>query len=146
MMSSVATPPEGSQRELRARLADGLRRDDSHGRADVGAVSRSQVTSVTHRADAVLGLTGEHRANLHLGDSRVHQRLGLLFVDLLIAGDDRRRRTFGIETDLLGRPPSDNPVDERFDDLFADADVADRDTVGRAAIFLADDDVLRDVD
>ena len=53
---------------------------------------------------------------------------------------------FGIETDLLGRAPSDDAVDERFDDLLADANVADDDAVARAAILLANDHVLRDVD
>ena len=57
---------EGSQRELRARFADRLRGDDADRRADVGALAGGEIAAVAHRADAVLRLARQHRADLDL--------------------------------------------------------------------------------
>src|SRR5690606_28411425 len=59
-----ATDVEGTHRELRTRLADRLRRDDTDGLADVDHVATREVTAVAQRADAAAGLAGEHRADL----------------------------------------------------------------------------------
>ena len=56
---------EGTQRELRARFADRLRRDDADRLADVDALAGGEIAAVAHRADAVLRLAREHRADLH---------------------------------------------------------------------------------
>src|ERR1700761_6878014 len=45
---------EGTQRELRARFADRLGRDDADRRSDVDLITRGQVASVAQRTDAVL--------------------------------------------------------------------------------------------
>ncbi len=47
---------------------------------------------------------------------------------------------------ILGRAPADDAVVDRLDRLLADQDVVHGDAVGRAAVFLADDHVLRHVD
>ena len=52
------TGVEGPHRELRARLADGLRRDDPHRGADFDQPAASQVPTVALRADAQAQLTG----------------------------------------------------------------------------------------
>src|SRR5690606_5879970 len=52
---SGATDVERAHRELRARLADRLRRDDADGLAAIHAMTASEVAAVTLRADAVLG-------------------------------------------------------------------------------------------
>ena len=49
----------GAHRELRARLADGLRGDDAHGGADVDGASRGEVPAIALLADAILGPAGE---------------------------------------------------------------------------------------
>ena len=66
-----ATDVERTHRELRAGLADRLRRDDADRLADVDHVATRQVTAVAQRADAAPGLAGEHRADLHAVDAGV---------------------------------------------------------------------------
>ena len=44
---------EGTHRQLRARLADGLRRDDAHRVADLDELARRQIAPVAQPADAV---------------------------------------------------------------------------------------------
>src|SRR5205085_10927697 len=49
---------ERPHRQLRARLADRLRRDDPHGLADVDHLAARERPAVAHRAHADLGLAG----------------------------------------------------------------------------------------
>ena len=70
----------------------------------------------------------------------------LLLVDLLVLRNDCRRGALRIEPNLLGRASSNDAVDERFDDLLTDPNVADHDAVARAAILFTNDHVLSDVD
>ena len=53
---------EGTHRELRARLADRLRRDDADRIADLHQRARAQVPAVALLADAVARLAGQRRA------------------------------------------------------------------------------------
>ena len=142
---SHAAGVEGAQRQLRAWFADRLRRDDPDGLADVDRLAGRQIAAVAHRAHAILGLTREHRADLHVGDARGDDRFGLLFVDLFVARDDLGPRLLGI-FDIGRRTPADDTVVDRLDRFAADLNVGDGDAVGGPAIFLADDDVLRDID
>src|SRR5262245_43468020 len=70
---------EGTHGKLCARLADGLRRDDTHSIPSSGQSTIAQVASVTGRADAVWRHALEHRAAVDLsdagGDHRVHHIL-----------------------------------------------------------------------
>src|SRR3569833_3551145 len=68
-----AADVEGAQGELRAGLADRLRRDDTHGLADVDLVSAREVTTVTHGAYAVAGLAGDGRTQHHVIDAERFQ-------------------------------------------------------------------------
>ena len=63
-----AADVERAHRELRARLADRLRRDDADGFAAVHAMTARQVAAVALRADAVLRLAGDRRTHEHLVD------------------------------------------------------------------------------
>src|SRR5256885_6325554 len=51
---------EGAQRELRARLTDGLRRQNPDGFAQIHHVHGGEVAAVTHTTHAALRLAGEH--------------------------------------------------------------------------------------
>ncbi len=66
-----ATDVERAHRELGARLADRLRRDDADGLADVDAVAAREVAAVAHRAHAATRLAREHRADDDLFDAGV---------------------------------------------------------------------------
>ena len=56
---------EGAHGELRSRLADRLRRDDADRLAHVDRRSAREVAAVALAAHPVLGLAGQHRADLH---------------------------------------------------------------------------------
>src|SRR5207248_11122925 len=58
-----AADVEGAQRELRARLADGLRRQDADGFAQIHHVHGGEVAAVAHATHAALRLAGEHRTD-----------------------------------------------------------------------------------
>src|SRR6185436_1178326 len=49
-----STDVEGAERQLRARLSDGLSGDDAHGLADLDVLPGREVASVALRADAAL--------------------------------------------------------------------------------------------
>src|SRR5688572_2602697 len=63
-----AADMERAHRELRAGLADRLRRNDADGLAAIHAVAARQVAAVALRADTVLRLAGDRRAHEHLVD------------------------------------------------------------------------------
>ena len=95
-----AADVERTHRELRAGLADRLRRDDADGLAAVDAMTARQVAAVALRANAVLRRAGDRRAHEHLIDrvllelldgALVEQRAGLEH-DLVGARRQARRR------------------------------------------------------
>src|SRR5208283_5756401 len=66
-----AADMEGTHRELRARLADRLRGNDSDRLAKVDAVAAAEIASVAFHADALARLAGKHRANLDSLDAGI---------------------------------------------------------------------------
>src|SRR5690606_8293930 len=57
------TDVEGTHGQLRTRLADRLRGDDTDGLALVHQVAASQVTAVARGADTILGVAGDGRTH-----------------------------------------------------------------------------------
>src|SRR6185436_12276428 len=142
--SGHAADVERTERELRAGLADRLRRDDARGLAQVDHAAGRQVASVAFRARAARRLALEDGANRHLLDApALLDRLGHDLVDLL-AGTDETVARVRIH-DVLDRHASEHPVAERLDDLLALLEGADLEAVDRAAILDVDDHVLRHV-
>jgi hypothetical protein len=80
-----AADVERAQRELRARLADGLRGQDADRLAQVDRRHGRQVAAVAHAADAALRLARQHRADLDRLDAGVLDGVGRLLVDQLAA-------------------------------------------------------------
>ncbi len=134
---------EGTHRELRSRLADGLRRDDARGLAQLDQSAGSQVASVAHHADAALRFAGQHRANLHPLDTGSLHRARQVFGDFLVDVDDD---VAFVVLDLLQRDAAHDTVAQRLDDLARLHDGGDVDAIDRSAIVFADDHVLRHVD
>ena len=64
-----ATGVEGAQRQLRARLADGLGGDDADRLAQLDHAAACQVFAVAHAADAEARFAGERRAHKGLLDA-----------------------------------------------------------------------------
>src|SRR5439155_12285944 len=139
-----AADVEGPHRELRPRLADRLRRDDADGLSELDELARREVAAVALRADAAAARAGQDRPDLHLFDAGVLNVRRSVLVHLLVDVHDRVARE-GIG-DPLERDAADDAVAQRLDDLARLDDRARLDAVEGAAVDLADDDVLRDVD
>src|SRR5262249_19844864 len=139
-----AADVEGAHRELRARLADRLRRDDADGLAEVDHVATGQVAPVALHAHAAARLAGDHGAGLHALQARVFDVRHLCLVDLLVGVHDDVAGE-GI-ADVLERHAPEHAVAEALDDLAALDERRHLDAVERAAVLLRDDGVLRDVD
>src|ERR1022692_409888 len=133
---------EGTHGELGPRLADGLRRDDARGLAQLDQPAGSQVAPVTHHAHATFGLAGEHRTNLDALDTGCLHRARQVFGDLLVDVNDD---VAFVVLDLLQRDAAHDTVTQRLDDLHRLHDGGDVDAIDRAAIVFADDHVLRHV-
>src|SRR5438067_7014693 len=139
-----AADVEGPHRELRARLADRLRGDDADRLAQLGQPARAEVAAVAQHTDAALGITGEARADAHPLEARVLDLLRRLLDDLVVGLDDdlARQRV----ADVLRGHPAQDAVPERLDDVTALDERRGVDVLHGAAVVLADDHVLRDVD
>ena len=79
---------EGTHRQLRAGLTDGLRGHDADGLADVDQLAGRHRTAVAHRADAGARRAGQHGADLHLGDACGEQRVDRRVTQVVPTLDD----------------------------------------------------------
>ena len=135
---------EGTHRELGAGLADGLSRDDADGFARVDRLADGQVDAVAPGADAALGLAGQDAADEDPVDAVGLEHLG-------VGGHEH---VVGVEHDLAGGGVGDGhggipavDADSQGLDLLALLiDGGGPDALGGAAVVLADDDVLGDVE
>ena len=141
--SGRAADVERAHRELRARFADGLRGDDADGFAHLDEAAGGQVAAVAASANSAAGFASEHGANLHALDAGRLNRVGQLFGDFLVDLDDH---VAFVVLDLLERNAADNAVAQRLDFDAGFENRLDVNSVGRAAVELVDDHVLRHVD
>src|SRR5581483_59707 len=139
-----AADVEGAHRELRARLADRLRRDDADRLAEIDHVPPGEVAAVALAAHALPGLAGENGSDLHALEACFLDRRDLGLVDRVVRLDDdvAAERI----ADVVERDAAENAVAEALDDLAAFDERSHLDPVERAAVRLGDDRVLRDVD
>src|SRR5690606_23170251 len=82
------TGVERAHRQLRARLTDGLRRDDADGDTFLDEPPGRQRATVAALADAALRLAGERGAHERLLDAGLDDALRQLLGDLLVRTDD----------------------------------------------------------
>ena len=134
---------EGTHRELRARLADGLRCDDAGSLAQFDQAAGGQVAAVAHHADTALRFAGQHGTDLHPLDAGSLNRTRQVFGNFLVDIDDD---VAVVVLDLLERHAADNAVTQRFDDLAGFHDTGDVNAIHGAAVVLTDDYVLGHVD
>ena len=135
---------EGSHRQLRTGLADGLGRDDTDRLAGADGLARGKVHAVALRANAAVGLARKHRADLDGVDVELLHEVGILGGHHVILRNEDLVRA-GLHH-VVDRIAAVDALGELFDDLAVLADLADRDAAGRAAVVGADDDILADVD
>src|SRR6266513_978592 len=140
---------ERAQRELRARLADGLRRQDADRFAQVHHVHGGEVAAVAHAAHAALRLAGEHRADADRLDPRVLDRLRGLLVDQLPGLDQHLGSLVLVQlvriAHLVERHAAHQALAQRLDDVLAFLQRRHLEAEDGAAVFLGDADVLRHV-
>ena len=111
-----AADVERTHRELRARLADRLRRDDADRFADVDRRAAREIAPVALAADAVGRLAGQHRTDAHLlhaGRARSPRlpapSISVPRLTMTSCRDGSR--------DVLGRGAAEDARAERGDDL-----------------------------
>src|SRR5277367_2826260 len=139
-----AADVEGTHRELRARLANRLRGNDSDRLAQVDEVPAAEIASVAFHAHTLARLAGKHRANLDSLDAGIFDALDLVLVDHLVG---LHQHFVGERVaDVFERDAAEHAVAEAFDDLTAFDQRRHLDSVQRAAIVLDNDRVLRHVD
>ena len=139
-----AADVEGPHRQLRAGLADRLRGDDADRLAGVHLGAAGEIAPVALGADAVLGLAGERRADLHLDDARRLDEVGVALVDQVVAPEDHLA---GLRVEhVLRRDAAEDALGERGHDLAVRDRGARGDRAVGAAVVDLDDAVLRHVD
>nr|AHE14899.1 hypothetical protein asmbl_7 [uncultured bacterium] len=146
VLTRDTTGVEGAHRQLGAGLTDRLGGDDADRLADVHQLAGRERPAVAGGAGAQQRLAGEHAAHLDLGDTGVDQladedvtqvRAGLRD-QRAVRGDHVGGQRTGVHAGLDVRVTGD-------DAIVHGADRHDHAALG-AAVLLADDDVLRDVD
>ena len=134
---------ERAHGELRARLADGLRRDDAHGLALVDAIPPGQVSPIALRADAVAGRAGDGRSNQELIDGR-----GFQFPDRPLIQQRARlqHHRFGARRQYVNsRNPAENTFPQRLDHVTALHQGRHHQSFIGTAVHVRDHQVLRHV-
>ena len=139
-----AADMEGAHRQLRAGLADRLRRDDADRFAHIDDGAARQIAPIALAAHADLQLAGQHRADRHRVDAGPLDRVDRVLVDQPAGGEHDLARQRVEHVDRGAAP--ENAVGQRRDDVAALDDGAGQQAAGRAAILLGDDRVLRDID
>ena len=141
---SRAADVEGAHGQLRAGLADRLRRDDADRFAVVDRRAAGEIAPVALAADAVDQFAGQRRADLHFLDAGLVERLDMGLLHQRAALDDHLVGG-GIAHVIAGRAAED-ARGERGHDRAGIDDGAHLDAELGAAVVLRDDAVLRDVD
>ena len=141
------TGVEGAHRQLRAGLTDRLGGDDADGLADVDQLAGGERAAVALGAGADLGVTGQHRADLHLLDAGSDELVDLDVTEVPAGRDEHlpRRRVGDLDRRRAGvRRGLGVLVLDHATVVELDADPLGQTALG-AAVVLADDHVLRDV-
>jgi hypothetical protein len=110
-----AADVERAHRQLRAGLADRLRRDDADREAELDQLAGREVAAVALGAAAAPRRAGEHRADADLLDARSWIAGRRRLVELLVLLDDQLARE-RID-DPLERDAADDALAQRLDDL-----------------------------
>ena len=144
VLAGHTTGVEGPHRQLRAGLADRLSGDDADGLAELDRTTGRQRTAVAECADAELGVAREHAADAQAADRRIVAQCRHLGVaDDGVARDDRAVGELRV---LQQRTAEQLRLEVAAPVGGVGADVLHPHAEARAAVVLADDQLLRDVD
>ncbi len=135
---------ERTHGQLRARLTDGLGGDDADRLAGVDRLADGQVDTIALGADTAARLAGHDAADLDFLNAVLLEHLGIIGHEHMV-GVEEHLTGLG-RHDGLGRVAAVDALAEALDLLSLVEHGAGHDAVGRAAVGLADDDILRNVD
>src|SRR5262249_14873512 len=139
-----AADVEGAHGQLRARLADRLRGDDPDRFAVVDRRAAGEIAAVALAADAVDELAGQRRADLHLLDASLMNRLDVALLHQRAALD--QHLVGGGIADVVAGDATEDARAERGHHGAGVDDGAHLDAKLGAAVIGRDDAVLCDVD
>src|SRR6202022_36405 len=139
--SGDTTCVEGTHRQLGTRLADRLGCDDSHRLTNLNQLAGGQVATVASAADALAGLAHEYRPHLDR-DARGDDLPRGVVADGLSGSD----QDLAIHRDVLSGDTAGDLLEQRVVLGAFRRDVAQPDSIPGAAVLLAHDHVLGDVD
>ena len=134
---------ERSHRQLRTRLADGLRRDNADSFADIDRCAARQIAPVAGRADAVFAFACQYRTDFDLFDAGFFNFVHVVFVNQL-AFRNQNFAVFRIE-DVFLRRTAEDALADGGDNVAAVNDRTDDNAAFGAAVGFGNDDVLRHV-
>src|SRR6516165_2237246 len=137
-----AADMEGAHRELRAGFTDRLRRDDADRFTHIDRSSSGEIAAIALRADAILRLAGENRADLHLLDAGRIDAINMRLLDHFTRVDDGR--AVGI-SQLFRSRTAENARCQRGHNVARIDDRPHTDTILGTAIDRRDDRILSDV-
>ena len=138
------TDVERTQRQLRTRLTDRLRGDDTDHLTFLYHPVGSQVTAITFRANTLLRLASKYGTDLDTLDRRILDLLRRLLADLLARLDENLA---GDRVDnVVNRDTTQDTLVEGSDHLLVVLQLRTYQTTQRTAILLVDDHVVRNVD
>ena len=135
---------EGTHGELGARLADGLGCDDANSLACIGRQTGCQVDAVAAGTHTDFRLAGEHGADEHLVDASRFQHGRILGHEHMVSAEEHLAR--GRIGDGSRREAAANGSAEVLHQLASVINGSCPDAVFGAAVHLADDHILADVD
>src|SRR5690554_1494709 len=138
-----ATDMEGTHRQLRAGLTDGLRGDGTDGFTDVDQATTREVAPVAQRANAAHGVTGKRRANPNTLQTGVLDACRNIVDNL---GVDIGQQLVVLVPDGLKRDAPKDAVAQGFHDLAALIQRRHRHTVQGATVVLHNHAVIGHVD
>ena len=139
-----ATDVERAHRQLRARLANGLRRDDAHRLADVNHMTAGEIAPVAHRAHAMTRIARDRRPHPDLVHAQIFQTFDPGFVQHRAGFDEQRLAVASVH--VVRDHPAEHPRAEHLDDVAALDQRRHDQPVARTAIDVGHHKILRNID
>ena len=144
IVAGDAAGVERTHGQLRARLTDGLGGDDADRLAGVDRLADGQVDTIALGADTAARLAGHDAADLDFLNAVLLEHLGIIGHEHMV-GVEEHLTGLG-RHNRLSRVAAVDALAEALDFLSLVKHGARHDAVGRAAVGLADDNILRNVD
>ena len=135
---------ERAERQLCARLTDGLCRNHADGLTLLHHATGGKVAAIALHADTLARLAGEHRADLHALNLGLLDGLGQRLGNLLTGGHDDIAR-LGIDH-IVYRHTTEDALREAGDNLIAILQGCADESAQCAAVLLVDNHVVRYID